>query len=74
MTMDELTTYNNSYYDNSEIARALVSFGDLPTEATEPLIEVLYSLQAHAQNSYNDDYWRVLYNALCALAERNEGR
>ena len=33
----------------------------------EELLNALYQVKATAQNPYNSDYWRVLYNVLLAI-------
>jgi hypothetical protein len=38
-------------------------------EVKEDLENALYCIDAMAQNEYNKDYWRTLYNVLIAISE-----
>lgn len=40
-------------------------------ELEEDLLDALYHLKAIARNPYNHDAYRVLYNILSAIAERD---
>lgn len=70
--MDELKIFNESSWTSpDEIANTLqeLSLTSNNDEITEPLTDVIYQLRAHAQNKYNDDYWRILYNVLERITE-----
>lgn len=69
--MEELKTYHDHYYYSpGEIAEALQTIAEAPEEAREDLTNALYFLQAAAQNKYNHDYFRVLYNVLQIITEK----
>lgn len=63
--------YNTSYYDSNDITNALLTISGAPDEIREELENAVYYLQAAAQNSYNHDYFRVIYNTMLMIAERN---
>lgn len=69
--MDELRIFNESSWTSAdEIAKALQELATISdADITEPLTDVIYQLRAHAQNKYNDDYWRILYNVLERITE-----
>ena len=68
--MEELNKFNElSWIDIDDIAKALKELSFAPTESTGALIDVIYQLKAMAQNPYNNDYWRVLYNILEKIAD-----
>ena len=70
--LEELKTYNeNSYYDVEDIVEQMMALTTLrpSEELKENLKEVVYYLKALAQNEYNNDYFRVFYNVLLAIAE-----
>jgi len=69
--MEELKVYHNHYYDSpSSIAEALQKIAEAPEEARDGLTDALYFLQAAAQNEYNPDYFRILYNVLQIITEK----
>lgn len=63
--------YNTSYYDSNDITNALLTVSGAPEEIREELENAVYYLQAAAQNKYNHDYFRVIYNTMLMIAERN---
>ncbi len=68
--MDELRKYcENSYYDTSEIAEKLIELSnlELSEELKVELESALYWLKSAAQNKYDKDYFRVLYNVLLVI-------
>lgn len=70
MTMREMKIYNDaSWNDCDDIARKIRELSNAPTESIEALTDAIYQLKAMAQNEYNNDYWRVLYNALDMIAD-----
>ena len=71
MSIEELKQYKDNYYDDIEsVAEKLQEQTDNSgEEIKEELTEALYQIKAMAQNDYNYDYWRVLYNILLQYAE-----
>ena len=70
--MDNLTTLNEySYIDVDDIARALRDISGAPSTTIGGLIDAIYQLKAIAQNPYNNDYYRILYNVLEMIADKN---
>lgn len=52
-----------------QIAMVLQALTENPGEdIRNDLTDALYQIQAMAQNEYNNDYYRVLYNILSELA------
>ena len=64
-----------NYYDCEEIAIVLskLASGDNTTnvETVKDLIEVLYNLEAIANNEYNADYYRTFWNVLQKITNYN---
>lgn len=64
-----------NYYDCEEIATVLskLASGDNTTnaETVKDLIEVLYNLEAIANNEYNADYYRTFWNVLQNITNYN---
>lgn len=69
--MKELRKYNvSSYYDGDDIAENLLNIAEIKDEnIREELAEAIYQLEAMAQNPYNSDCWRILYNVLLKVIE-----
>ena len=70
MIMEELKKYReNSYYDIEDVAEQLIELSNLePSEELKQELENgLDLLQAMAQNEYNKDCVRVLYNVLLVI-------
>ena len=74
MLMDELRKYNEAAgYDSGDIAVKLIELSNLRPNAEDPdalyqeVEEALYQINAIAQNPYNKDFYRVLYNVLLAI-------
>ena len=68
--LENLKKYNEaSYYDCNDIAEKLIELANMEDDGKlgEELLNALYQIQATAQNPYNSDYWRVLYNVLLAI-------
>ena len=62
-------------YTPEEIVEALLAAaGDYPggPEVTAAAVEAVEWIQCAAENEYNNDYWRVIYAVLNAVAERYE--
>lgn len=59
-----------SYVDVDDIARALRDASNAPSHIIGELIDAVYYLKACAQNEYNKDYFRILYNVLEDIAEK----
>ena len=60
----------SSSHDCNDVAEELVEMSNLPDdgELSKELAEALYQIRATAQNPYNSDYYRVLYNILLVIA------
>lgn len=70
MIMEELKQYReNSYYDIEDVAEQLIELSNLEPseELKQELEDGLDLLQAMAQNEYNKDCFRVLYNVLLVI-------
>lgn len=72
--LENLKKYNEaSYYDCNDIAEKLIELSNLrpnvedPDTLHEEVEEALYQINAIAQNPYNKDFYRVLYNVLLAI-------
>lgn len=71
--MEELKQYTDNYYfDVEDIVNALLKVSGVTEEAKESLTDAVYNLKAIAQNEYNNDFHRVLYNTLLLMAEKNQ--
>lgn len=70
MNIEELKIYDDSnMIDVDNISKSIIELSELPDEISDQLTDALYEIQAIAQNEYNKDYWRVLYNALIRLSD-----
>ena len=68
--MENLKQYKNHYgVDSQEISQTLVNLAGIPAEYTPELENAIYYIQAAAQNSYNADYFKILFNTLAIIAE-----
>lgn len=68
--LEELKQYKeNSYYNIEDITEQLIELSnlDMPEDLKEELKAALYYLKAVAENKYNNDYFRVLYNVLLVI-------
>lgn len=68
--MEELKQYiENSYYDIDDISEQLIQLSNLESseELKTELENALYWLKSAAQNKYDKDYFRVLYNVLLVI-------
>lgn len=68
--LENLKKYSEaSYYDCNDIAEKLIELANMGDDGKlgEELLNALYQVKATAQNPYNSDYWRVLYNVLLAI-------
>lgn len=69
--LEELRQFHESYsYDCIDIAERLIELSNLDGDDDNlmaELINALYQIEAMAQNPYNADYYRVLYNVLLAI-------
>lgn len=68
--LEELKQYKeNYYYSVEDIAEQLIELSnlDMPEDLKEELKAALYYLKAVAENKYNNDYFRVLYNVLLVI-------
>lgn len=62
-----------SYYDCNDIAEKLLDLAGLDDsngELGKALLDALHQIKAIAENPYNSDYYRVLYNVLLKIAGR----
>lgn len=69
--MDKLRQYiENSFYSVEDIAEKLVELSNLePSEELKVELEDgLHFMKAAAENKYDSDYFRVLYNVLLVIA------
>lgn len=69
--LEDMKLYHEaSYYGCSDIAEKLIQLAELEDdgELGKELLDALYQIQAMAQNPYNSDYYRVLFNTLLAVA------
>ena len=69
--MERLKKYTKSYYDSNDITAALLNLSGVTEEAREDIENAVYYIDAAAQNEYNHDYFRVLYNTLLSIAEKH---
>ena len=76
--IEDFTKYYSDYETAHpvDIARAFCKIAD-HTEDSETdggiyqdILEVCYILQTYAQNNYNPDFWRVFYNVLTIIANK----
>lgn len=78
MDIKELRKYKeNSWYSVDDIAGTLMNLSNVTSDdAADDVRNALYQIKAMAQNSYNCDYWRTLYNVLLIMAgiDYGEGR
>lgn len=59
----------SAYYDCTDIAEKLIALsGTEDGEMVEELTDAIYQLKAMAENPYNEDCWRILYNVLLNIA------
>lgn len=68
--IEELKQYReNSYYDTDDISESLIELSNLEhtEELKEELKNALCWLESAAQNEYDKDYFRVLYNVLLVI-------
>ena len=68
--MEELKQYReNSYYDAEDISESLIELSNLgyTEELKKELKNALCWLESAAQNKYEKDYFRVLYNVLLVI-------
>ena len=73
--MTEFTNDSREYYPQDIASALLRSTMDLSDdefyELREHLMNALYDVMAIAENEYNFDYWRILWNVLQNWAEQN---
>lgn len=68
--MEELKQYiENSYFGIGDVAEQLIELSNLEPseELKQELEDGLCFLQTAAQNKYNKNYFRVLYNVLLVI-------
>lgn len=68
--IEELKQYReNSYYDTDDISESLIELSNLEhtEELKKELKNALCWLESAAQNKYDKDYFRVLYNVLLVI-------
>lgn len=77
LNMDGLRNYKDkgNYYSAEDIALALAGLAEFDLREFDGLKEdlenALYWLQAAAQNPYNSDYFRTIYNVLLTITEKS---
>lgn len=56
-----------------EVAKTLAMFaGEEGTEeVVADLTDALYQIKCHAENQYNSEYWRTLWDALLVFADKH---
>lgn len=56
-----------------EVARTLAMFAgeEDNKEVIEDLTEILYQVKCHAENPYNSECWRTLWDALRVFADKH---
>lgn len=68
---EKLKQFNEvGYYDCNDIVEKLLNLANLKGDEQlgEELLDALYYVKTVAQNPYNKDYFRVLYNVLLIIA------
>lgn len=68
--IEELKQYReNSCYDTNDISESLIELSnlELSEKLKTELDDALFNLKAMAENPYNKDYYRVLYNVLLVI-------
>lgn len=68
--LNQLKQFNRPWeYDCCDIAEKLVELSNLPDDRQlkNELTDALYHLKAVAENPYNSDYHRVLFNVLLVI-------
>ena len=72
--MEDLRKYNeSSYYDGEDIAEKLMSISGIEDNGIkDELTDAIYQVKVMADNPYNSDHWRILYNVLLKAAEMEE--
>ena len=75
--LNQLRQFNRPWeYDCCDIAEKLVELSNLPDDGQlkNELTDALYYLKAVAENPYNSDYHRVLFNVLLVITDRKSTR
>lgn len=56
-----------------DIAKTLAMFAgeDGNAEVVDDLTNAIYNLKAYAENKYNSDEWRTLYDVLLVIADKH---
>lgn len=69
--MEDLRKYNESnYYNSEDITKKLMSISEIEDNGIkDELTDAIYQIKAMAENPYNSDRWRILYNVLLKVAE-----
>ena len=69
--MEDLRKYNeSSYYNGKDITEKLMSISGIEDNGIkDELTDAIYQVKAMAENPYNSDHWRILYNVLLKVAE-----
>ena len=65
----------NLYYDPypEDVAAALIALAgiDADNKIFEDMQDALYEIKSIAENPYNHDYWRVLWDALQIVTDKH---
>ena len=71
--MEKFKKYNeSSYYNSEDITEKLLNIAEIKDEEIkEELTEAICQLKAIAENPYNSDRWRILYNVLLNIIWQN---
>ena len=69
--MEDLKKYSaSSYYGVEDITEKLMRFSEIEDNGIkEELTDAIYQVKAMAENPYNSDCWKILYNVLLKFAE-----
>ena len=71
-SLQEIRNYKSHYYYSAEdIAETLINISGVTEEARTDLENAIYYITACAQNKYNSDSFRALYNTLQTIVDNS---
>lgn len=71
-SLKEIRKYKPHYYYGAEdVAETLINLAGVTEEARTDLENAIYYIAACAQNHYNSDSFRVLYNTLQTIVDNS---